>query len=245
MKRRSWIFVGASVLALISATVAGCGSSKPAASPTHGVASSSAAASTSSATSAAPSPTASVHVVSSVVTYPWNWPNSAVQPCVVKHSYQVPPLPVLTKIAVGEHYEAKPTFDRITFTFTGTFPGYDVSWVSELVADPSGKPVVLEGNDILRIRFTEADAHNASGSTIISAPPAHVGYKAINSYAQAGDFEGVITYGVANYRTITNSNPQPPVRIIEVKTTDGHGGYLYIVAIDIQNRGMGGNPVTA
>jgi len=178
------------------------------------------------------------------VTYNWNWPNNVAQPCVVKHNYPVPPLPTLTAIGVGEHYDVTPTYDRISFTFTGTFPGYDVLWVSQVVADPSGKPVPLAGNDFLRIHFTEATAHDASGSTVHTAPGSHVGFKAINSYAQAGDFEGVITFGVSNYRTVTNSNPQPPVRTTEVKTSDGHGQYLYIVAIDIKNRGMGGNPVT-
>lgn len=219
-------------LALVATAVAGCRSSREGGRPT--------AARPASSTTTAPS----AEVISSVVTYHWGWPNNAVRPCAVEHSYPVPPLPVLVKISVGEHYEASPAYDRITFTFTGTFPSYDAQWVSRLVADASGKPIPLDGNDILRIRFTEADAHDATGhSTIVSAPPARVGYKAINHYAQAGDFEGVITYGVANYRTVTESNPQALVRTLEIKKSDGHGGYLYVVAVDIQNRGMGGNPV--
>jgi hypothetical protein len=132
-----------------------------------------------------------------------------------------------------------PAFDRISFTFTGTFPSYAVRWVSQIVADGSGNPIDLEGDGFLQIRFIEADAHDASGSTVASAPPSHVGYAAITGYTQAGDFEGIVSYGVSNYRTVANSNPQPQVRTSEAKSSDGHGGYLYQVSIDIQTQGLG------
>jgi hypothetical protein len=250
--RRTWLSSRA-VAVLLLAALSGCASKKNSASGSSTGASSAAPTSSSASSSAAPSSTASSptpspsgagQVISTVVTYNWSWPNTAWRPCVVKHHYPVPPLPVLTAISVGEHYQTKPTYDRISFTFTGTFPSYDAQWVDRVVADGSGKVVSLAGNDFLRIRFNQATAHDSSGtSSVQSAPPRHVGYKAINEYAQAGDFEGVLSYGISDYRTITQSNPQTGVRVIEVKKSDGYGGYRYVVAFDIQNRGIGGNPV--
>ena len=178
-------------------------------------------------------------VLSSKVTLGWQWPNLS-SPFGVKHSYQVPPLPVLRAVSVGRHEGETPAYDRISFTFTGTFPSYDLFYVSGLTADPSGKPVSIEGDGVLRIHFTQAVAHDASGhSTVQSVAPTHVGYKAIAGYAQAGDFEGVITYGVGSFRTVPNSNVQPKVRVFEVSKSDGLGGRLYIVAVDIQTATLG------
>jgi hypothetical protein len=246
--KRSWPAFGAVAMLLAVVVLSGCASKKNAATgpsssaPASSSASSSAAPS-SAASSPTPSPSGAGRVISSVVSYDWGWPNG-MRPCAVKHHYSVPPLPVLTAISVGEHYQTNPTYDRISFTFTGTFPSYDAQWVRQVVADGSGKVIPLAGNDFLRIHFTEATAHDSSGgSTVRSAPARHVGYKAINEYAQAGDFEGALTYGLSNYRTITQSNPQTGVRVTELKKSDGYGGYVYVVAFDIQNRGIGGNPV--
>lgn len=179
-------------------------------------------------------------VVSSRVALTWQWPNLGGRPYGVTHRYTVPPLPVLRRIEVGRHETERPAYDRICFRFTRTFPSYDLYWVPRLVADPSDRPVAIEGDGVLRIRFFQADAHDANGrSTVLSAPPAHVGYPAIASYAQAGDFEGVVTYGVGAFRKIHDSNVQPKVRVYEVKKTDGAGGYLYTVAIDIQTASLG------
>jgi len=46
--------------------------------------------------------------------------------------------------------------------------------------------------------FTQAQAHAADGtrSTIISQPGRPTGYRIMTDFAQAGDFEGVLTYGI-------------------------------------------------
>jgi hypothetical protein len=153
----------------------------------------------------------------------------------------VPPLPALVKVAVGSHENEQPAYDRISFTFTTAFPSYDILWVSSLVADGSGKTVPIAGDGIVRIRFRQAQAHDESGSsTVLSSPSPHPGYLAVDSYAVAGDFEGVITVGVGSFRTIHESNAEVPVRAIEVTQTDGDGRYRYVVAIDIQTSGLGG-----
>lgn len=182
-------------------------------------------------------------VVSSKVALAWQWPNLNGGPYAVKHSYPVPPLPVLRAISVGRHEDENPAFDRISFTFTGTFPSYDLLYVSWLDAQPSGNSLSLDGDGFLRVRFVQAVAHDASGhSTVQSGTSRYVGYRAIAAYAQAQDFEGVVTYGVGSFRTVQNSNVQPRVRAIEVKKTDGQGGFRYIVAIDIQTKSLGKPP---
>jgi hypothetical protein len=218
-KMPSCLFVAS--LLVLPIALAGCGSStKTTTSTRTGGSSPNPSASTSGSApgassntprqSSTPSTSPSFNVISSVITYDWAWPNNVMHPGTVKHSYRVPPLPVLRAISVGRHESDHPAYDRISFTFAGTFPSYDLKWVSEVVADGSGQPVHLEGDGALRIRFTQAAAHDASGSTLDSAPPVHLGYPAISSYAQAGDFEGVLTYGVGNSRTIHESNGQIP-----------------------------------
>jgi len=52
-------------------------------------------------------------------------------------------------------------------------------------------------------------------------------------YAQGGDFEGVLTYGIGIRWPVAHSNPQIPVRTYEVETFTASGQHRYTVAIDI------------
>jgi hypothetical protein len=163
-----------------------------------------------------------------VVTFGWGWPNAPAHPATVRHSYPVPPLPVLRAIAIDTHRQQVPRYDRIAFTFTGTVPGYDVRWVDELRADGSGEPVQVHGDRILRVRFSQAQAHDDAGrNTVLSAPPEQIDYPVIAGYARAGDFEGVLSYGVGAHDT--DHAAQVPIRITEYRSGD-----RYTVAIDIR-----------
>jgi hypothetical protein len=77
--------------------------------------------------------------------------------------------------------------------------------------------------------FTQAGTHSADGtrSTIVSQPGRPIGY------AQAGDYEGVLTYGIGYTRAVSLSNPQTYVRAYEVETVTAAGQHRYVVAIDI------------
>ncbi len=176
-------------------------------------------------------------VVSSRVAYPWHWPNSQIWPGNVQHTYQVPPVPELIAIRVGHHPAAggERAYDRMSFTFTHAFPAYEFQFVSQLTADASGKPVTLAGNDApLRVIFRNAQAHTDSGaSSVITRPPAHLGLSRMVSWAQAGDFEGVVTIGIGIDRPVLHSNPQFPVRAYEVEKVTAQGQHLYVIAIDI------------
>ena len=176
-------------------------------------------------------------VVSSRVAYPWHWPNSQLWPGKVQHIYRVPPVPELIAIRVGHHPAAggERAYDRMSFTFTHAFPAYEFQFVSQLVADGSGKPITLAGNDApLRVIFREAQAHTDSGvSSVVTRPPAQLGLSRMVSWVQAGDFEGVLTVGIGIDRPVLQSNPQFPVRAYEVEKVTAQGQHLYVIAIDI------------
>ena len=53
------------------------------------------------------------------------------------------------------------------------------------------------------------------------------------SWAQAGDFEGVVTIGIGVTWPNPQSNPQIPVRATEVEKITAQGRHLHVVAIDI------------
>jgi hypothetical protein len=55
----------------------------------------------------------------------------------------------------------------------------------------------------------------------------------MTDYAQAGDYEGVLTYGIGYTRAVLLSNPQTYVRAYEVETVTAAGQHRYVVAIDI------------
>ena len=52
-------------------------------------------------------------------------------------------------------------------------------------------------------------------------------------FARAGDYEGVLTYGIGYTRAVLHSNPQAYVRAYEVEVVTAAGQHRYVVAIDI------------
>ena len=55
----------------------------------------------------------------------------------------------------------------------------------------------------------------------------------MTDFTQAGDYEGVLTYGIGYTRAVLLSNPQTYVRAYEVETVTAAGQHRYVVAIDI------------
>jgi hypothetical protein len=98
------------------------------------------------------------------------------------------------KLAVACH----PTFDRVTITLRFGTPGYDLQYVSQITADPSGHPVSLMGNAKLRIIVRPTRGHSSGGTTLLP----NVVYPTPNlcpnlrEVKVAGDAEGVLTIGV-------------------------------------------------
>ncbi len=85
--------------------------------------------------------------------------------------------------------------DQVVFRFRGGLPaGQTVHYVNRLVADGSGKVILVAGRAILQVSFHNAQAHGAGGSTA----PARTAYRLPNAMlsVRSGDFEGVVTYGI-------------------------------------------------
>jgi hypothetical protein len=178
------------------------------------------------------------HVVSARVAYRWNWPNDADRPGSVTHNQHVPPVPALVAIGAGDHPNdpGERAFNRMAFTFDTGFPSYRFEFQDKLYADGTGAPIPLAGLDVLVVRFQVAQAHSAGGgSTIVSKPPAGIGYERIVSYAQGGDNEGVLTYGIGITYPNPHSNPQIGVRAYEVERVNASGQHRYVVAIDVES----------
>ena len=173
------------------------------------------------------------------VAYPWRWPTGSVE-AAVGHTTSVPPVPELVMIGAANH-PSDPNdrpYNRISFSFSNGYPSYRFMYVDHLVADPSGRVVALDGYGALRIVFNPAQAHTTDGtaSSIVSQPPAHLAMNRILSYAQAGDFEGYLTYGLGITYPIRESNPQIQVRVYEVTYVSARGDHRYVVAFDLDAR---------
>ncbi|MFB9445858.1 hypothetical protein Dvina_32295 [Dactylosporangium vinaceum] len=190
----------------------------------------------SSSSSPAATATASNRVVSASVAYPWHWPNDPARPGAVRHDVAVPPVPALVAIGAASHPASgsQPAFDRMSFTFTAALPGYRFAFVDQLVGDAGGRPVPIAGRGVLRVIFQPAQAHTADGtaSSIGTQPRRPLHLTRMVDYAAAGDFEGVLTYGIGIDRP-GQGNPQPRVRAYEVVRIGAGGRTTYTVAIDI------------
>ncbi|MET4093895.1 hypothetical protein [Arthrobacter sp. UYCu712] len=181
-------------------------------------------------------------VISAKVALNWAWPGPG-RAFKAVHQNPVPiapppaaPLPTLYAIGAGQHPAENPPYDQLSFRFQGGFPSYELEFVPELLADGSGLPVPLPGaGAVLQVVFRGAQAHTADGtsSTVTAAPPPAIGYQALAGYAPAGDFEGVLSYGIGVGRSMPDV-PETKVRVYEVEKID-RGQHLYVVAIQLDS----------
>lgn len=87
-------------------------------------------------------------------------------------------------------------YDRVVFDFNGALPTkHEVKYVSQLIGDASGQVIPIAGKFILQVRFEPSAAHNDAGQ---STAPADLKFNLGNvvEVKRAGDFEGVVTYGI-------------------------------------------------
>jgi hypothetical protein len=127
-----------------------------------------------------------------------------------------PSVGLLQAIRTGRHRG----YDRLVLQFTGTNPpAHRIRYVDEVRADPSDRPVTLRGRAALHVVL--------EGATLDTAPrepdpskaqryrgPARVtpGLPLLKDVAVAGDFEGVLSFGVglarpAGLRVLTLTGP--------------------------------------
>jgi hypothetical protein len=97
----------------------------------------------------------------------------------------------LFAVAVGCHR----SFDRLVIRATLATPGYDVRYVTRIVADPSGNPVSLLGTKRIRVILRHARGHTSGGANLL---PSVLTPRCPNlrQVKRAGDFEGVVSFGL-------------------------------------------------
>ena len=119
-------------------------------------------------------------------------------------AFALPPYTTAPKTSAGGTAQAelyrvtascRSTFDRLVFRARSGTPGYDVRYVRRIVADGSGLPVPLAGTQRIRIVLRPARGHTNAGANLI---PRVITTNCPNlrQVKSAGDFEGVVTYGL-------------------------------------------------
>ena len=182
---------------------------------------------------APPTTEPSAGVVEYRETYAWAVPS---RPVTIRHTVNAPiapppalPLPALVAVYTGDH----PEYQRISFYFRGAFPEYTFQYVQSITADGSGEAIPLEGNGFVQIVFVGAQAHDDAGHSTIKATPKNpIGDRNLRSYADAGDFEGHVSYGLG-IQTAPDSDQVLPIRAGELRKADGAGGFYYVVHFDV------------
>jgi len=107
----------------------------------------------------------------------------------------------LVAIRAAHHAEATPTYDRVVFEFSEQVPLLRIEYVKNLIEDGSGLPVPIAGRAILLVQFTPAQAHSDAGQ---ATAPNRMTPKLplVKAIVSAGDFEGVVAYGIGLARKV-------------------------------------------
>jgi hypothetical protein len=94
-------------------------------------------------------------------------------------------------VATGCHA----TFDRFVIRARFATPGYAVRYVKRIVADGSGEPVPLRGTKRIRVIVRNARGHTQGGTNLLPAVRTPL-CPNLRQVKTAGDFEGVVTFGL-------------------------------------------------
>jgi len=102
-----------------------------------------------------------------------------------------PPTAEVFGTAVGCHAG----FDRFVIRTRFGTAGYAVRYVRRIIADGSGRTVRLKGRKRLRVIMRDTRAHTESGSPLIPNVRTPL-CPNLRQVKVAGDFEGVVTFGL-------------------------------------------------
>ena len=97
----------------------------------------------------------------------------------------------LYRIDVGCHT----SYDRFVIRARSGTPRYDVRYVARIVSDGSGDTVSLQGTKRLRVTLHNARAHTQSGGVLLPSVKTPL-CPNLRQLKLAGDFEGVVTFGL-------------------------------------------------
>jgi hypothetical protein len=138
-------------------------------------------------------------------------------PLNVTRNVTAPPVPLVAAVRSATHPECG--YDRFVLTFTGPVPSYYIRHVTQVLADPSGKPINLPGRSYLLITLRPAQAHTDSGAATITRGVQTLDYPMLTGYALEGDFEGVINLALGLNETASFRAGELPGRLyIDVKS---------------------------
>jgi hypothetical protein len=103
------------------------------------------------------------------------------------------------------------TFDRFVIRARFATPGYDVRYVTRIVADPSGRPVSLIGTKHIRARFNLAAGHDNRGRNLL-AGTLNPRCPNLLQVKKTGDFEGTVSFALGvchmtGFRVFRLTNP--------------------------------------
>ena len=94
-------------------------------------------------------------------------------------------------VATGCHA----TFDRVVVRARSATPSYAVRYVRRIIADGSGNPVALRGTKRIRIVIRDARGHTEGGTNLLPGTRTPL-CPNLRQLKTAGDFEGVVSYGL-------------------------------------------------
>ncbi|MET8990214.1 GerMN domain-containing protein [Nonomuraea wenchangensis] len=111
--------------------------------------------------------------------------------------------PAATPVLVGIRAAHHDGLDRLVFEFRGRVPAQrDIRYVSELIADGSGKPVTAAGNALLQIRFGQAAGHDRRGDVTYGPVRRTYALPGVIQVVNTGDFEATLTFGAGLARRV-------------------------------------------
>ena len=119
-------------------------------------------------------------------------------------AFGLPPFTTAPKTAPGSGGQAElyridaachASYDRFVIRARSGTPRYDVRYVSKIVADGSGNTVTLLGTKRLRVTLHNARAHTQGGGVLLPSVKTPL-CSNLRQLKLAGDFEGVVTFGL-------------------------------------------------
>lgn len=120
----------------------------------------------------------------------------------------LPPFTTAPKTATGSSAQAEaytiatgchPTFDRFVITARAATPGYDVRYVTRVVGDGSGLPIALQGTKRILVVVRNTRGHTQGGANLLPSSRTPL-CSNLRQVKKAGDFEGVVSYGLGLQR---------------------------------------------
>ena len=124
--------------------------------------------------------------------------------CFAAAALGLPPFTTAPKTASGSGGQAElfgaatgchATFDRFVVRGRLATPGYDVRYVSKIVADGSGNTITLLGTKRIRVVIRQARGHTSAGANLLPSVRTPL-CSNLRQVKKAGDFEGVVSFGL-------------------------------------------------